>query len=211
MARSAPSPRAAPVPTWLPNALTVLRIALIPAFLAQAHWCARSVADGGSDQPHRALAMLALGGIGVSDVLDGWVARRYGLDTALGATLDALADKLAQFSLLLFFFLSDDGAFVKVPLWFVALVFGRDLLLAVGTLLVRVLVGRVAVVHVTHGKLTSFALFVLLGWVTLDMPRAPVGPAMFAISVLVALSTFDYVKAGWSQWVEARSRPQTTP
>jgi phosphatidylglycerophosphate synthase len=189
-----------PVPAWTPNALTVLRIALIPAFLFHAHWCIQDLRAGAGDQPHRAIAAAALLGIGISDVIDGWLARRFGLATPLGATLDALADKLAQVSLLVFFATSDGSAFVRVPVWFVALVFGRDLFLAAGTLTVRLGRGRVEVVHQPHGKLVSLLLFALLVWITLDLPRAPVQPVLVTLTVLVVLSTFDYAWSGWRQW-----------
>jgi len=114
------------VPVWLPNALTILRIALIPAFVTHAHWCAQSVTAGGGDGPHRALATAALLGIGISDVVDGWLARRFGLATQVGAVLDAVADKLAQVTLLVFFMLVSGDAFVAVPVWFVAVIIGRD-------------------------------------------------------------------------------------
>lgn len=190
------------MPRWLPNALTGLRIALIPAFLAHAAWCARSVAAGDGDEPHRTLAAAALLAIGLTDVADGWIARRYRLETPLGAALDAIADKLAQFSVLLFFFFSDGGAFLKVPLWFVALILGRDVVLGLGTLAVHLGRGRVAVVHEGHGRIASLLLFVLLVWVTLDGPRAAVPPALVAIAVVVVVSTADYVRDGWRQWRE---------
>ncbi|MEZ5979513.1 MAG: CDP-alcohol phosphatidyltransferase family protein [Planctomycetota bacterium] len=188
------------LPRWLPNAITLLRIALIPAFVAHAHWCDAAVASGGSDQPHRALALAALLGIGVSDVVDGFLARRYGLATPLGATLDAVADKLAQVALLLFFATTTGAAFARVPIWFVALVLGRDVVLAAGSLAVRARRGRVEVVHERHGRLSSLLLFALLVWITADLDRSVVPPALVAASVLVVLSTVGYVRDGWRQW-----------
>lgn len=188
------------VPRWLPNALTLLRVALIPAFVVHASWCMESVAAGASDLPHRALALAALLGIGVSDVVDGWLARSFSLATPLGAVLDAVADKLAQVSLLVFFFYADGVAFVRVPPWFVGLVLGRDVVLALGTFAVRWRRGSVQVVHEPHGKLASFLLFVLLVWITADLSRAPVLPALLLISAIVILSTFVYVREGWRQW-----------
>jgi len=193
------------VPPWLPNAITALRIALIPAYVTHAYWCAQSVAAGGDDQPHRGVALAALLAIGISDVLDGFLARRYGLATELGAVLDALADKLAQVSLLLFFALSDGVAFAPVPWWFVGLIVGRDLLLLAGAALVRRRCGDVAVVHEAHGRFASLLLFVLLIWVTLDLPRGPVPYALWTIAGVVLLSTVGYVRDGWRQWRRAAS------
>jgi phosphatidylglycerophosphate synthase len=188
------------VPHWLPNALTVLRIALIPAFVMHARWCVESVEAGGSDLPHRTLAGAALLGIGLSDVVDGWLARRFGLASQLGAVLDAVADKLAQVCLLLFFAFAGGEAFARVPLWFIVVLLGRDVVLVLGTLTVRWRVGRVAVVHEPHGKVASLLLFALLVWLTADLPRAVVLPALATITAIVALSTFVYMRAGWRQW-----------
>lgn len=190
------------VPAWLPNALTVLRVTLIPAFVVHAHWCAESVAAGDGDRPHRWLALAALLGIGVSDVVDGWLARSFGLATNLGAVLDAVADKLAQVSLLVFFALADGVAFLQVPLWFVALLLGRDALLGVGALLIRRRRGAVRVIHEVHGKASSLLLFALLVWLTADLPRGPVLPTMVVLAGIVVLSTWAYARDGWRQWTE---------
>lgn len=189
-----------PIPAWLPNALTALRLALIPAFVVHACWCAEAVAAGATGTTHRFLAASALIGIGVSDVLDGWLARRFGLATPFGAVADAVADKLAQVSLLVFFVFAGGEAFARVPLWFLVLVLARDVVLAAGTSAVRLRRGEVQVVHEPHGKLASFLLFVLLVWVTVDLPRGPVLPALAGISAIVLMSTLVYVREGWRQW-----------
>ena len=72
--------------------------------------------------------------------------------------LDAVAGKLAQVSLLTFFLVTDSVAFAHVPLWFFAVIVGRDVLRGIGTLLVRKRRGDVAVVSEVHGKLASAML-----------------------------------------------------
>lgn len=69
-----------------------------------------------------ALALLALAGL--SDALDGPLARRAGCVTRLGAYLDPVADKLLLSGSYVAL-----GAVGAAPLWLVALVFGRDLLI----------------------------------------------------------------------------------
>ena len=192
-------------PAWLPNALTALRIALVPAFVAHAHWCAVAVGEGASGAGHRRLAVAALLGIGVSDVLDGWVARRFGYVTPLGATLDAFADKLAQVSLLVFFLVAGEPAFVRVQAWFVGLVLGRDVVLVVGSLLVRARVGSVEVVHHPHGRASTVLLYTILLWITAGLPSAPVPAALVVSALLVSASTVAYVADGWRQ-VQAAER-----
>lgn len=188
------------MPRWVPNALTGLRVALVPAFLTHAWSCARDVAAGEGDQPHRALAAAALIGIGVSDVLDGWIARRWGLTTPLGAMLDAAADKLAQLSLLVFFFVSEGEAFARVPALFLALIVGRDLVLLAGSFWIRTHRGAVDVEHQRHGRVATVLLFAMLLWITLDLPRGALIPAWYAAGALTVVSTADYVRHGWRQW-----------
>ncbi len=192
---------------WLPNALTLLRVGLIPAVLFHAHWCRAEVEAGEEGASHRLVAVLALVGIGASDVLDGWLARRIGSASRLGAVLDAAADKLVQFFLLGFYHLSGGSAFHPVPLGFLLVIVGWDLVLALGVLAVRLRRGRVEVVHRLHGKLASLCLFLLLLWITIDLPRAVVDPALWGVAVLATISGLEYVRDGWRQWNAAGATP----
>ena len=187
------------MPPWVPNALTFLRIALVPAFLVHGIWCEESVAGGGSDVPHRYLSLAAFVAIGVSDVLDGWIARKWNLATPLGATLDAAADKFAQVSALVFFVVSDGIAYAKVPLWFVGVIVLRDVLLAIGYITVKRKKGKVIVEHEIHGKIATVLLFALVIWIVLDLPRDMVVPMCAGIAAFVAVSTARYIKVGWAQ------------
>ncbi|MBY0375057.1 MAG: CDP-alcohol phosphatidyltransferase family protein [Bryobacteraceae bacterium] len=99
----------------IPNLLTLLRIALTPMIVlaildgrlrAALYWCIAA---------------------GLSDAVDGWVARQYDAHSRLGQILDPIADKLMQGAV--FLTLAWTGA---VPVWLVGLVFGRDLMLVAG-------------------------------------------------------------------------------
>lgn len=69
----------------IPNVLTAFRILMIPAFV----WLYRSA-------EHRMLAAVSLGVSAFSDMLDGWIARHFHMESNLGRVLDPLADKLTQ-------------------------------------------------------------------------------------------------------------------
>jgi cardiolipin synthase len=96
----------------LPNLVTFTRLVLTPvismAILRQAHG--------------QALALLAVAGL--TDALDGYLARRFGGSTRLGAYLDPIADKV----LLLTVYISLGSAGL-IPPWLVMIVVGRDLLI----------------------------------------------------------------------------------
>jgi CDP-diacylglycerol--glycerol-3-phosphate 3-phosphatidyltransferase len=80
------SARAASTPyAYLPNALTIMRLALIPVFVAFL-----ISANGG----YSWLAAIIFGVAGVSDQVDGWLARRWRVESAFGKVADPLADRL---------------------------------------------------------------------------------------------------------------------
>lgn len=101
----------------VPNLITLARVLLTPLFL----WCVTS----GSDvlvQWSGAIFLLAA----ISDWYDGWYARRYNASTPLGRFMDPLADKVLVGTALIAFAIND-----ILPIWMVAVVVGRDLLLTV--------------------------------------------------------------------------------
>ncbi len=80
------SARAASAPyAYLPNALTIMRLALIPVFVA-----VLIPVDGGRSW----LAAIIFGVAAVSDQVDGWLARRWRVESAFGKVADPLADRL---------------------------------------------------------------------------------------------------------------------
>ena len=182
---------------WLPMALTVLRILLIPCFLWAAYSCTQQ-ADLSLSARGPALAILFA--IGVSDLLDGWLARRWGLETELGATLDALADKLAQVACLAFFIGDHEPTFVRVPLAFFALILSRDLVLGTGYLVLRRTAVEVDNQHRWHGRVSSALLFALVMLVTAGANASWLNLLFLLSAGVVGLSTASYVRAGWGNW-----------
>jgi cardiolipin synthase len=99
----------------LPNFLTLIRILSIPFFLEFLAY-------------HRygeALVVFAFGGI--TDFLDGFVARWMKQQTALGAYLDPVADKLLVFTSFVML-----GSIGGIPMWLAVVVVSRDILIVVG-------------------------------------------------------------------------------
>jgi CDP-diacylglycerol--glycerol-3-phosphate 3-phosphatidyltransferase len=70
---------------WIPNALTVFRLALIPVFVALV-----LASDGGHSWP----AAIVFGVAGITDQIDGWLARRWHVESNFGKVADPLADRL---------------------------------------------------------------------------------------------------------------------
>jgi cardiolipin synthase len=112
-------------PWTLPNFITLLRLAALPFFLF-----AISAGRFGI-----ALAIFVVAG--VSDGIDGYLARRFDMKSALGAYLDPIADKLLMMGSYLFLSIPSFPAAVKIPVWLAVIVISRDILLmTVGLLMI---------------------------------------------------------------------------
>jgi CDP-diacylglycerol--glycerol-3-phosphate 3-phosphatidyltransferase len=107
----------------LPNALTVARFALIPLFVAMV-----LAADG--EGSYAAAAIFALAG--ATDQVDGWLARRWRVESRFGQLADPLADRLMIDAAVILLWL--DG---RLPLAALAVILARDGALLLGYPLVR--------------------------------------------------------------------------
>jgi cardiolipin synthase (CMP-forming) len=108
---------------YIPNLLTLLRILLVPLTI----WLIVS------DELRGAFAVLLVAG--ATDGIDGFVAKRYGWTSELGAYLDPLADKLLLVSTFVTL-----GIRAFLPSWLVILVVSRDVMI-VSAILLSVMVG----------------------------------------------------------------------
>ncbi len=122
----------------LANWLTILRILLIPVFVSLMVYRRIGWALG--------IFLLA----GLTDALDGYVARTHGRKTRLGAFLDPMADKLLLTAS--FVTLTYRGL---LPFWITAVVLSRDLLLMLGAVLVHMSGGQVTPSPTSLGKATT--------------------------------------------------------
>ena len=100
----------------VPNALTLLRILAVPFF-------AISVWYG-----HHLEAVLLFAGAGITDLLDGWIARTFDQKSALGAILDPAADKLLTTTAFVLMTWRTTGMAAPVPVWVAILAISRDVL-----------------------------------------------------------------------------------
>ncbi len=105
----------------LPNLLTLLRIAACPVLVLLLH-----------DRAYDVAMMLFLAA-GITDGLDGYIAKRFNFVSSLGAILDPIADKLLIASAYIMLAMLED-----IPFWLLIVVMFRDLVIVVGYL---VLVG----------------------------------------------------------------------
>ncbi|MEZ6036113.1 MAG: CDP-alcohol phosphatidyltransferase family protein [Planctomycetota bacterium] len=186
------------IPRRLPNAISVLRVLMVPVWVLLAEDANLSYLCDNHERGDelRLWSALVLVAIGLSDVLDGWLARRFDLRSKLGATLDAVADKLAQVVLTTWLALRAAPAFPVIPLWFLLLLIARDGLLLLGYFVIRRRHGKVHTEHELHGKLSSLCLFGLLLAFSFGAPPMVTTPWLVVSAAIVLWSTAAYVRRG---------------
>jgi cardiolipin synthase len=170
----------------LPNSLTILRILLIPVFVGL-------LLHG---QHRYALGVIIVAGI--TDGLDGTIARMANQRTKLGAYLDPLADKLlltASFATLAMIHL--------VPLWVAILVVSRDLILLVGTLLAQLTDMRLDISPTVWGKTTTLLqlayVILLLLFSSSQLDIRFLEPLLYPMVGLTLISGLHYLYRGVMQ------------
>src|SRR5438876_1563568 len=142
-ARAVPAPLAA-----IPNVLTIGRLILIPVFVTLLLTC-----DGG----HSWAAAIVFGIAGVTDQIDGWLARRWRVESEFGKVADPLADRLMIDAAVILLWHAG-----RLP-WIALVIPARDLALIAGYKLV---VGRGYDFQVNFaGKVATWLLYGSLGFV----------------------------------------------
>lgn len=141
--------------TWA-NRITILRILMIAPFVS----CMLQINDAELDEQLRLMLRYAAVAVfllmAISDGLDGFLARKNGKSTRLGAFLDPTADKLLITSACLL--LASHRAGVKgfiLPSTVVVLIIGKDVLMFVGFLILFFLTGKLRVLPALAGKVST--------------------------------------------------------
>ena len=172
--------------SWLPNAISSLRILLVAPILLL-------ILDGGF-----VMALFLFVVAGFSDGIDGYLAKRFNWYTRLGALLDPVADKLLVSGTFITL------AFVQlIPLWLAAVVILRDIVIVAGAIAYNFAVKPVQGEPTRISKLNTalqllFLLFVLsraaFGWPE-EISLTVLGAAVL---ITVVISGVDYVLS-WSK------------
>jgi cardiolipin synthase len=167
----------------LANRLTILRILMVPAITVLLLY----------RQMEAGLALFVLAGI--TDGLDGFVARSRGQKSALGMVLDPLADKLLLTSTVVVLTILRE-----LPRWFTVILVSRDVLLVGGALILYMFQGTMALPPSKLGKTTTGFQIATVLVVMLDnvvpVLRAVAFPLVVVTLVLTVGSGLDYVFRG---------------
>jgi len=177
----------------IPNALTILRLLLVPVFI----WLL--VRGDGGDTVSRTWAAVVFVVAGVTDLVDGELARRQGMVTSFGKILDPIADKALT-----------GGAFValswlgELPWWVTVVMLVRE----VGVTLLRFWVIRWGIIAASRGgkaKTAAQLLAILLYLLPLSGALVEVRTAVLIVAVVLTILTgIDYVAQAWRLRAQAR-------
>ena len=170
----------------LPNSLTILRILLIPVFIGFLLY----------ERYEYSLAVLLLAGL--TDGLDGTIARVANQRTRLGADLDPVADKLLLTS-----------GFVTlsvlhlVPSWIAIVVVSRDMMLMTGTLLARLTESQLDISPTLLGKGTTLVqlsyLILVVVLTSRQMNLSLIQPLLYLMVCVTVMSGFHYLYRGFTR------------
>ncbi len=166
----------------LPNALTVLRLAVVPVFAVLL------LTDGGTDEGQRYWATLVFALAIITDRYDGLIARRTGQVTEFGKLADPIADKALTGTALVGL-----SVLELLPWWVTLAILSRE----VGVTLLRFWVIRHGVIPASRGgKLKSLVLGVAIGLYVLPFTGflQDVATGLMTAAVVITLATgADYV------------------
>lgn len=180
---------------WAPNLLSLSRLLIAP-IIGYFLW------RGDYTSTILCLALLAVAG--VTDFLDGWLARKFNKISALGIALDPLADKILAVILIVELIF-----FRNFPVWLAALIIGRDLLIIIlGLIVMRD--NKITLPSNITGKYYFVAILVLITSYILNFDfgrllMTAIVLALFALSVTFYAGRFIAIRKR-SQMPDFRDR-----
>lgn len=179
---------------YIPNIITMLRVLLVPVII----WYVLNKQYG--------TALVLFLTAGISDAVDGFVARRFGMRSELGATLDPLADKILIIATVLAL-----GRLGLLPVWLMLVIVCRDLVIAGGALAWHFAIGRVEMAPSFISKINTFVqvgmIFLILCHVSSLVQISAVRPFLYYLVLLTSLvSGIQYVLVwGMKAWNRCRA------
>lgn len=190
--------------SW-PNRVTLTRLLLIAPFVT-------ALLSMRETPAARWVALAVFLVMGMSDWLDGWLARRFESETPLGKFLDPLADKLLVMCAMIL--LGHHATCVPgkpIPHAVVVVAIGKDLWVVIGWFLLYVVTGRIYLRARWAGKwcttlqlamVVSVLLWPELCWVSRSLGRLP-DVLWWSATVMAVIVAIDYYRLGTSYAAEA--------
>lgn len=167
------------------NQVTLLRMLLIPALVILVIYGMNG------------WALVVFVAAGVTDALDGVLARWWGQPTTLGALLDPMADKLLLISTFVVLTLPELDLPNRIPIWLTVLVISRDVIIVVTVAVVNFAIGRRTFPPSMLGKLATLiyiltiAIILLYNW--LGRSSGVVDAAIYGALAVTLASGLHYI------------------
>ena len=167
------------------NQLTLLRMLLIPAFVILMVY------------GHFGWALLVFLAAGLTDGLDGLIARVSGRKTSLGAWLDPMADKLLLLAAFVVLTLPGLGLVKPLPLWLTLLVISRDVFIVLTVAVVNLAIGPRTFHPSAFGK-SATGIYIVTAAVTLyfnylRQPSPLVDLCVYVAGAIALISGLHYI------------------
>lgn len=171
------------------NKITLFRIISIPFFNA----CLIFYTPGKPYLKTLALSIFLLAIL--SDVVDGYIARKHKQKTKAGAILDPLADKALLITAFIFAYKLSKLYFpTPLPLWILLVVISRDAIILIGSGLILATQNALKVEPTWWGKLTTFFQMITIIGVLTQIPYLPL--IWWTASIFTIISGIDYARKG---------------
>ncbi len=167
----------------LPNKLTVLRMILVPFFVA-------TLLMSGSNESLKWIALVLFVVASLTDFADGYIARKYNLITNFGKFMDPLADKILTISGMIC--LVELG---RIPAWIVIIIVAREFIIS-GFRLIAVENGIVIAANMWGKLKTNFQIFmIILMIMNIPLLKIITDITMWIALALTIISLVTYVSA----------------
>jgi cardiolipin synthase (CMP-forming) len=177
----------------LPNLITIGRILLVPVIV----WAITSGA--------MLFAFILFLAAGVSDAIDGYLAKRFGMQSELGSYLDPVADKALIVSIYIAL-----GIVEALPRWFVILVVSRDIMIVSAVILSWVAGSPVEIKPLTVSKINTAAQIVLATLVLAALGLGFAADWLIALGIaVVAVLTLLSIAAYVREWARHMSSSES--
>lgn len=159
----------------IPNIITIIRILLVPVFVTYLY------------SKHIIAAFVILIISGISDVVDGYIARKYNMITKLGTILDPAADKLMQFTVFTCLAVYD-----LIPSWLVVLLFVKEIIMGIGML---VLLKKNIVIKANVNGKTATAIFYATAFTVFILRWFNYAQVQYVATILACLAVISALYA----------------
>jgi cardiolipin synthase (CMP-forming) len=167
------------------NQLTLVRVMLIPAFVILTVY------------GYVGWALIVFGVAGLTDMLDGLIARKFSRRTSLGAWLDPMADKLLLVTTFVVLTLPGLGLVNKLPVWLTILIISRDVLIVLTVAVINLAIGRREFPPSIYGKIATatyiLTCVIMMYFNYLQRPSIFVQVGIYASLAITLISGFHYV------------------